>query len=446
MIRALISDFGGVLTSPLAAGFLAYQEEARISLEDLGRAMQDATEAYGEHPLYALERGEISEQEFARRLAERLHDGFDLGRLRELYFELLEPNAPMIAFIGEQRGRGLRTALLTNNVREWEPLWRAKLPELDEIFEVVVDSAFVGMRKPEPRIYELTVERLGGGLRAEDCLFLDDIEVNCDAARALGMTAVHFQHADQAIPGSSQLSRSRARSDASSAARERATLSPWWARQLSQAAQEQTMTSAARSGSRSSAGMASSSRRKTRSTSAAFACRAVASQPATELDSCSISTPARRTPPTRSYRRARCRANCSMRSASARLESIGTSVGTTRLYCSRATASRSASRSGKCWNTERSDTPARAAISAAVGFGCPSSSRPSRASTSAWRVRSARTVRPSRCSEVAPIEVIVNEKPQRAGWNQDALLTTIGRPGLLILETRTERKERSQRL
>ena len=67
----------------------------------------------------------------------------------------------MIAFARELRERGLRTALLTNNVREWEPLWRAKLPELDEIFEVVVDSAFVGLRKPDPRIYELTLERLG---------------------------------------------------------------------------------------------------------------------------------------------------------------------------------------------------------------------------------------------------------------------------------------------
>jgi putative hydrolase of the HAD superfamily len=199
VIAALISDFGGVLTSPLAAGFLAYQEEAGISLEELGNAMQAATEAHGEHPLFALERGEISEQEFAGRLEEHLHERFDLGRLRELYFELLEPNAPMIAFIGEQRRRGLRTALLTNNVREWEPLWRAKLPELDDIFEVVVDSAFVGMRKPEPRIYELTVERLGGGLRAEECLFLDDLEVNCEAARALGMTAVQFHDADQAI-------------------------------------------------------------------------------------------------------------------------------------------------------------------------------------------------------------------------------------------------------
>ena len=152
MIRALISDFGGVLTTPLSAGFLAYQEEALISLEDLGRGMQAAAEAYGEHPLHSLERGEISEQEFARRLAEELDDGFDLARLRALYFELIHPNEPMIRFISEQRRRGLRTALLTNNVREWEPLWRAKLPELDEIFELVVDSAFVGMRKPEPGI------------------------------------------------------------------------------------------------------------------------------------------------------------------------------------------------------------------------------------------------------------------------------------------------------
>jgi putative hydrolase of the HAD superfamily len=199
VIRALISDFGGVLTTPLSAGFLAYQEEAKVSLEELGLAIQRSAEAYSEHPLYALERGEITEQEFARRLAEQLHDGFDLARLRHLYFERIEPNGPMIAFIAKQRERGLRTALLTNNVREWEPLWRAKLPELDEIFEIVVDSAFVGMRKPEPAIYELTVERLGDGLRMEECLFVDDLEINCGAARELGMKAVRFEHADQAI-------------------------------------------------------------------------------------------------------------------------------------------------------------------------------------------------------------------------------------------------------
>jgi putative hydrolase of the HAD superfamily len=62
---------------------------------------------------------------------------------------------------------------------------------------VVVDSAFVGMRKPEPAIYRLTCERLG--VDASQCLFIDDIEVNCAAARAIGMTAVHFRDDEQAI-------------------------------------------------------------------------------------------------------------------------------------------------------------------------------------------------------------------------------------------------------
>ena len=199
MIRALISDFGGVLTTPLSRGFLAYQEEAGVSLEELGLAMARATETHGDHPLFALERGEITEAEFARRLEEQLDGRFDLPRLRELYFERLEPNEPVIRHVRELRARGLRTALLTNNVREWEPLWRAKLPEIEELFEVVVDSAFVGLRKPEPEIYELTLQRLGNGIPGEQCLFLDDLEVNCDAARALGMTAVRFVSAEQAI-------------------------------------------------------------------------------------------------------------------------------------------------------------------------------------------------------------------------------------------------------
>jgi putative hydrolase of the HAD superfamily len=198
MTRALITDFGGVLTSPLQEGFLAYQEESGVSLEELGRAMARATEEHGEPPLFVLERGEITETEFRARIEPHLEDGFDMTRLRTLYFERMQANRPMIEFVREVRNRGLRTALLTNNVREWEPLWRAKLPEIDELFEVVVDSAFVGMRKPDPAIYQLTLERLG--MVAEECVFVDDLEVNCDTARALGMTAVRFERAEQAIP------------------------------------------------------------------------------------------------------------------------------------------------------------------------------------------------------------------------------------------------------
>ena len=120
-----------------------------------------------------------------------------LHRFKETYFDGLHPNREMIALMAELSGRGYRMAILTNNVREWEPIWRAKLP-VDEIFETVVDSAFVGMRKPDPRIYELTLERLDG-IAAAECVFVDDTEVNCDAATALGLRSVLFRDTAQAI-------------------------------------------------------------------------------------------------------------------------------------------------------------------------------------------------------------------------------------------------------
>jgi epoxide hydrolase-like predicted phosphatase len=194
----LICDFGGVLTSPIQKGFLAYQEESGVTLEQLGRAFGGAADEYGEHPLFALERGEISETEFAARVEAQLEAGFDAIRLRTLFFEHLEPNRAMIQFVRDLRRRGVRAALLTNNVREWEPLWREKLPEIDELFELVVDSAFVGLRKPDAAIYALTLERLG--VEPERCVFVDDLDVNCESARALGMAAVRFETAEQAIP------------------------------------------------------------------------------------------------------------------------------------------------------------------------------------------------------------------------------------------------------
>ena len=198
MISALICDFGGVLTTPLLRGFLAYQEQTGVTVEEFGKALGRAADADGVHPLYALERGEISEADFGRRLAAELDADFDVEHMRSLYFGHLEPNREMIEFVRELRGDGLRTALCTNNVREWEPLWRAKLPEIDEVFEVVVDSAFVGTRKPERRIYEITLERLGG-VTAEQCVFVDDLDVNCQAAAELGMQAVRFEDAAVAI-------------------------------------------------------------------------------------------------------------------------------------------------------------------------------------------------------------------------------------------------------
>ena len=102
----------------------------------------------------------------------------------------------MIELMQELKDAGYRMAMLTNNVREWEPLWRPMLP-VDEIFETVVDSGFVGCRKPEAKIYAITLDRIG--LPAESCLFVDDVQVNCEGAEKAGMTAVHFQDNEQAI-------------------------------------------------------------------------------------------------------------------------------------------------------------------------------------------------------------------------------------------------------
>lgn len=200
-IEAVVSDFGGVLTTPLMNSFLALQDAHGIAAEDFGKAMSAAaTAGDGENPLYKLERGDVTEAQFL----EALRDGLapllghrpELHRFREIFFEALDPNEPMIELMRECKRGGRRMAMLTNNVQEWEPLWRTMLP-VDEIFETVIDSGFVGYRKPERQIYEITLERLG--LPASACLFVDDLEVNCEAARELGFAAVQYREPDQAI-------------------------------------------------------------------------------------------------------------------------------------------------------------------------------------------------------------------------------------------------------
>ena len=199
-IRAIISDFGGVLTTPLFGGFAKVMEAQGLPMEALGHAMVHATDAHGENPLFDFERGKMTEEQFFALLGAGLREqvGRDvpLKDFAEHYFSHLSPNHELIEHLHTLRDeRGLRLALLTNNVREWEPRWKSMLP--DDMFELIVDSAFVGMRKPEPGIYELTLERLG--LRGDECAFIDDLEINCDAAKEHGIAPVRFESTDQVI-------------------------------------------------------------------------------------------------------------------------------------------------------------------------------------------------------------------------------------------------------
>jgi epoxide hydrolase-like predicted phosphatase len=200
--RVLVCDFGGVLTTPLERSFRIWSEESDVPLEALGAALAKEAERSGAHPLHELERGRLTEKQFLGALTEHLSEAMgrpvDMSRFGEAYFEHLDVNEELLDRLRAWHGDGLRMALCTNNVREWEARWRAMIP-VDDLFETVVDSAFVGVRKPDREIYEIVLERLGD-VPAEACVFLDDFEVNCDGARAVGMAAVRFVSNEQAIP------------------------------------------------------------------------------------------------------------------------------------------------------------------------------------------------------------------------------------------------------
>lgn len=199
-MKAVISDFGGVLTTPLIGAFEAMERESGLTLEELVNAMKALWERDGEHPMFELECGRITEAEFSRRITSELRSqgslDVDLSNFSQAFFSGLEPNHEMIEFMRELAGTERRMALLTNNVREWEPYWRSMAP-VDELFEIVIDSAYVDCRKPEPEIYHLTLEQLA--LEPRECLFIDDVEINCNAASELGIEVVHFQTTEQAV-------------------------------------------------------------------------------------------------------------------------------------------------------------------------------------------------------------------------------------------------------
>jgi putative hydrolase of the HAD superfamily len=199
-IQAIVSDFIGVLTTPIAGVFTQFQEEAGIPPEALRVALDRATERTGLNPLFELECGRMSEPAFLGVLEDEMEGA--LGRrvsmhaFTDHYWAGLSHNDGLVSFLRDARDAGYRLALLTNNVQEWEPRWRPKWP-IDELFETVVDSGFVGMRKPDPEIFALTLARLD--LPAGACVFIDDLEHNVVAARECGLHAVHFRDTEQAI-------------------------------------------------------------------------------------------------------------------------------------------------------------------------------------------------------------------------------------------------------
>jgi putative hydrolase of the HAD superfamily len=194
-LRGAVFDMGGVMTEPLGRHRESIddphqQDLLRFFLDDFRDVYHLPT---GTHDLHQLEIGAISDDEFFDRMVARYVAAggrpFDARTAQRVVFGRgLAACGAMVDVVRQVRQAGYRTALLTNISRTGESIWRSLLP-VDELFDTVVDSSQVGLRKPDPAIYELTCQRLG--LDPAQCLFVDDIRSNVEAAGALGMTTLH---------------------------------------------------------------------------------------------------------------------------------------------------------------------------------------------------------------------------------------------------------------
>jgi len=201
-LRALILDYGGVLTSPLQDSMQSWCEDDEIDLAAFRRVMREwLGSSYGveaeTNPVHALERGEMAIPDFERELARRLttHDGRTVepeGLLSRMFSGFISKQQPMFDVVRRARQQGILTGLLSNS-------WGMDYPreEWDELFDAVVISGEVGMRKPEAGIYHHAARLLD--VPPAECVFVDDLRPNVTGAVAVGMVGVRFVTAEQAI-------------------------------------------------------------------------------------------------------------------------------------------------------------------------------------------------------------------------------------------------------
>jgi epoxide hydrolase-like predicted phosphatase len=200
-MKGLIVDYGGVLTSALQDTMSSWVESDGIVIDDFSAAMKDwLGRSYGNeariNPVHALERGEIEIPHFEEQLAARLrtHDGrpVEAKGLLTRMFAGFEHQPVMFEVLRKARAQSIKTALLSNS-------WGMDYPRegWDELFDAVVISGEVGMRKPEPEIFLRTAEDLG--LPPEQCVFVDDLSPNVRGAVAVGMVGVHHVDPEQTV-------------------------------------------------------------------------------------------------------------------------------------------------------------------------------------------------------------------------------------------------------
>lgn len=213
LYRGLVMDYGGVLTTSIAASMAAFCLGTGVSPEQLTRVLGDANRSPSAsndsvlsdlrpgaslgHLIADLETGRLSPEEFEAFLATALSEGLPqplarVGLIDQL-FSTVAIDDRMLQVAHSARGHGIKVAVLSNT-------WGRSVfhPELLELFDAVVLSEREGLRKPEPEIYLLAARRVG--VAPAQCVFVDDMPANVEGARAVGMVGMLHRHPDITIP------------------------------------------------------------------------------------------------------------------------------------------------------------------------------------------------------------------------------------------------------
>ncbi len=190
-IDAVLLDFGGVFTDSPFEAVRAMGADMGAPIDDVLGIVFGSYDEDNDHVWHRCERGELDLDTARRSITEA-------GRAAGLEVDLFDmlkymasdggPRTSVIERTRRLRADGYRTALVTNNILEFREFWRPMVP-LDELFDAVIDSSEVGVRKPDPRIFELALAELGG-IDPTRSVFLDDYLGNVEAARRVGMFGI----------------------------------------------------------------------------------------------------------------------------------------------------------------------------------------------------------------------------------------------------------------
>jgi putative hydrolase of the HAD superfamily len=187
--QGLLVDYGGVLTTDLFESFRAFCRDEGLEPDEIRKRFRSDPECRA--MLIELETGKLPEAEFEPRFAAVL--GVDGASLIDRLFAGSSPDQPMLDAVLRARRAGIRTGLISNS---WGTR-RYDRAQLGELFDGVVISGEVGIRKPAPEIYQLGAERIG--LQPAECVFVDDLPFNLEPAAELGMATVHHVRTPETI-------------------------------------------------------------------------------------------------------------------------------------------------------------------------------------------------------------------------------------------------------